>query len=62
LLLEKVQQLSDLTEKQTVIHMDSRKFSSYVKSTPRNYSVIVMLTTLHSHRQCHFCRSVHARC
>lgn len=56
LLLEKLQQLSDLADRQTVIHMDIRKFNSYVKTTPRNYSVIVMLTTLHSHRQCHFCR------
>ena len=59
LLSEKVQQLSELAAKQTVIHFDSRKFNSYVKSTSRNYSVFLMLTTLHSHRQCHFCRLVY---
>ncbi|ELT95019.1 hypothetical protein CAPTEDRAFT_183918 [Capitella teleta] len=42
--------------KKSVIHLDGGKFRTYVKSAPRNYSMIVMLTALHSQRQCSVCR------
>lgn len=55
-LQEKIRQLSDWTNQRTVIKLDNGKFNSHVKGTPRNYSIIMMLTTLHSQRQCQMCR------
>ncbi|KAG1658465.1 Magnesium transporter protein 1 [Nymphon striatum] len=53
---EKVHQLSELNMKRPVIKLNSEKFKLYVKSTPRNYSVIVMLTALSDNRQCQMCK------
>lgn len=58
-LSERVSQLKDITLKKTVIHMNGLKFKEYVKSTPRNYSFIVMLTAMESHRQCSICGYVY---
>lgn len=55
---DKVEQLMEWNMKKSVIHLDGGKFRTYVKSAPRNYSMIVMLTALHSQRQCSVCRSV----
>ncbi|KAK2150514.1 hypothetical protein LSH36_402g02029 [Paralvinella palmiformis] len=46
----------DWTNKKSVIRMDGNKFRTYLRSTPRNYSVIIMLTALQSQRQCSVCR------
>ncbi|KAL7642178.1 UNVERIFIED_CONTAM: hypothetical protein RMT77_006739 [Armadillidium vulgare] len=53
---ERVQQLSDAATKKTVLRFNAEKFKLYVKSTPRNYSVIVMFTALAPSRQCGICR------
>lgn len=42
--------------RRSIIRMNGEKFKTYVKSTPRNYSVIVMLTALAPQRQCSICR------
>jgi len=39
-----------------VIRMDGNKFKQYLRSPPRNYSVILMLTALQAQRQCMVCR------
>ena len=53
---EKVEQLMDWSSKRSVIRLDGNKFRAYVKSPPRNYSVVVMLTALQPQRQCAICR------
>lgn len=55
-LSERVQQLTELTLKKSVLRLNSAKFKEYVKATPRNYSVIVMFTALTPQRQCSICR------
>ena len=52
----KVAQLMDMAQRRPVIRLDANKFNLYVKSAPRNYSVVVMFTALQSHRQCSVCR------
>ena len=39
-----------------MIRLNFEKFKHYVKSAPRNYSIVVMLTALSSHRECQICR------
>uniref|UniRef100_UPI00358F17DD tumor suppressor candidate 3-like n=1 Tax=Myxine glutinosa TaxID=7769 RepID=UPI00358F17DD len=56
LLSEKVQQLMDWTSRRSVIRLNGDKFRRYVKSPPRNYSVVVMFTALEPQRQCVVCR------
>jgi len=55
-LSERVQQLSDAASKKTVLRFNTEKFKLFVKSTPKNYSVIVMFTALAPTRQCGICR------
>ena len=42
--------------RRSIIRMNGEKFKTYVKSGPRNYSIIVMLTALAPQRQCSICR------
>jgi len=53
---EKVDQLMDLTAKRPVIKLNGNKFRDFVKSAPRNYSIIVMFTALSPSRQCAICK------
>ena len=55
-LSDKVQQLMDWSNKKSIIRMDGNKYRQYIKTTPRNYSVILMLTALQAQRQCSVCR------
>ncbi|CAG7837670.1 unnamed protein product [Allacma fusca] len=54
-LAERVQQLTDLSNKRPVIRMNVAKFNEYVKGTPRNYSVVAMFTALSPQRGCSIC-------
>lgn len=56
LLTEKVEQLTEWSLKKPVVRLNFEKFKHYVKSAPRNYSIVVMLTALSSHRECQICR------
>ncbi|KAF7284866.1 hypothetical protein GWI33_021507 [Rhynchophorus ferrugineus] len=53
---ERVQQLTDLASKKSVLRFNANKFRDFVKATPRNYSVIVMFTAMAPQRQCSICR------
>lgn len=53
---ERVQQLTELSQKRSIIRLNSDKFQQLVKATPRNYSFIIMLTALSPHRKCTICR------
>lgn len=55
-LSERVQQLSDLANKKPVLRFNGNKFRDYVKSNPRNYSIIVMFTAMAPQRQCMVCK------
>lgn len=53
---ERVAQLEDMSNRRSVIRLDNKKFQTFVKSTPRNYSIVVMMTALQSSRQCGACK------
>ena len=55
-LADKVSQLVDLSTKKSVIKLNGNKFRDFVKSAPRNYSIIVMFTALAANRQCAVCK------
>jgi len=55
-LQDKVEQLMDLTAKRAVVKLNGNKFRDFVKSGPRNYSMLVMFTALAAQRQCAICR------
>ena len=55
-LTDKVQQLMDWSNKKAMIRMDGNKYRQFVKSPPRNYSVILMLTAMQPQRHCSVCR------
>jgi oligosaccharyltransferase complex subunit gamma len=52
---EKVGNLHDMTMRQGIIKINSEKFDLYVRSRPRNYSVIAMTTALNPSRGCSIC-------
>jgi len=52
---EKVAQLSAWAQRKHVIKLSSAKFMTYVKSQPRNYSMIVQFTALNPQRRCTVC-------
>ncbi|CAK9797819.1 Magnesium transporter protein 1 [Anthophora plagiata] len=55
-LSDRVQQLTELALTRPVIKFNGAKFKEYVKTTPRNYSVVVMFTAMAPQRQCQICR------
>ncbi|KAH8376597.1 hypothetical protein KR093_000182 [Drosophila rubida] len=58
-LSERVQNLVEMNMKKPLLRFNGQKFREYVKNTPRNYSMIVMLTALAPTRQCQICRHAH---
>merc|ERR1712038_1760641 len=59
-LADKVSQLMDLSAKQPVIKLNGNKFKDFVRSAPRNYSIVVMFTALSAQRQCAICKQAAA--
>ncbi|KAG8334392.1 tumor suppressor candidate 3 [Homalodisca vitripennis] len=55
-LSERVQQLTEMNLKRSVLRFNGAKFREFVKTTPRNYSVVVMFTAMSPTRQCSICR------
>ncbi|CAH0561407.1 unnamed protein product [Brassicogethes aeneus] len=55
-LAERVQQLTDMTNKRPILRFNANKFREFVKTAPRNYSVIIMFTAMAAQRQCMVCR------
>ncbi|XP_075212414.1 oligosaccharide transferase gamma subunit [Lycorma delicatula] len=55
-LSERVQQLTEMNLKKSVLRFNGAKFKEFVKATPRNYSVIIMFTAMTPQRQCSICR------
>ncbi|KRX90057.1 Magnesium transporter protein 1 [Trichinella pseudospiralis] len=51
---EKVTFMQDWLAKRSVLRLNNAKFQQYVRSSPRNYSVIILLTS-QSNRQCRIC-------
>ena len=39
-----------------MIRLNFDKFKQYVKSAPRNYTMVVMLTALNPNRECQICK------
>nr|CAI5870344.1 unnamed protein product [Callosobruchus analis] len=53
---ERVQQLTDMAGKRSVLRFNGNKFRDFVKASPRNYSIIIMFTAMAPQRQCQVCR------
>ncbi|XP_054266058.1 tumor suppressor candidate 3 [Macrosteles quadrilineatus] len=58
-LSERVQQLTEMNMKRSVLKFNGARFREFVKATPRNYSVVVMFTAMEPQRQCSICRHAH---
>lgn len=56
---ERVQLLVDMNAKRPVLKFNLQKFRDFVKTNPRNYSVVIMFTALAPARQCAICRHAH---
>merc|ERR1711963_987847 len=59
-LADKVSQLMDLSAERPVVKLNGNKFKDFVRSAPRNYSIIVMFTALSAQRQCAICKQAAA--
>lgn len=53
---EKVKNLQDMLMKRPIISMNIDRWKNYVKSAPRNYSMIVMFTALSAGVNCPICK------
>ena len=56
---ERFQQIMDLSSKRTVIRLNANKYRELVRTSPRNYSVIVMFTAMSPKRQCAICKYIY---
>ena len=56
---EKVQQLTEMSAKKSIISLNVNKFKEYVKSPPRDYSFVVMFTAMAPSRRCDICQQVY---
>uniref|UniRef100_A0A183IKU5 ECR1_N domain-containing protein n=1 Tax=Soboliphyme baturini TaxID=241478 RepID=A0A183IKU5_9BILA len=52
---EKVSNLQEWISRRPVIHLNHEKFRQYVRMSPRNYSVVLMLTALSAKQNCYHC-------
>ena len=52
----RVAQMLEWNKRNSIIKLTSDKFNTYVKSKPRNYSVVAMLTALKPQRECSVCQ------
>lgn len=55
-LSERYQQIMDLSSKRTVIKLNGNRYRELVRTSPRNYSVVVMFTAMSAKRQCTICK------
>ena len=55
----RVAQLLEWNTRRSIITLSSEKFNSYVRSKPRNYSIIAMMTALRPQRGCSVCQEAH---
>lgn len=59
---DKVQQLLDMNMKRSVLKFNGNKFKDFVKTAPRNYSMIIMFTAMvkliHSTFRCRVVKNV----
>jgi len=55
-LAERVQYLSSIAHRKSVIRINGAIFRDYIKATPRNYSFVIMFTAMAQQRQCMICR------
>lgn len=53
---DKVSNLQIMSTKKHIIKLTDDYWHSYVRSAPRNYSVIVMFTLLSQGSKCQFCK------
>lgn len=56
MLESKVKQFMEWNHRKSIIRLNGEKYRSYLRASPRNYSVILMLTALAANRQCTICR------
>ncbi|KAI6187652.1 hypothetical protein M3Y98_00267600 [Aphelenchoides besseyi] len=56
---EKVKLLQDTLMKRPVVSLNNERWKSLVRSTPRNYSMIVMFTALSSEYNCAICKAAY---
>ncbi|VDP81564.1 unnamed protein product [Schistosoma mattheei] len=56
ILEKKIRKMNQLTTSQSYISLDIDQFNLLIKSQPKNYSVILLLTALSSSRNCAPCR------
>nr|CAG4638584.1 EOG090X09EZ [Cyclestheria hislopi] len=53
---DRYQQIMEMSSKRTIIRLNGNKYRELVKSSPRNYSTIVMFTAMSPKRQCIICK------
>lgn len=55
----RVEQLNEISYRSPVIKLDDDKYKSFIRTMPRNYSIVVMFTALSPNRNCKICKEVH---
>lgn len=55
---DKISNLQDMLYKRPIISMNMERWKNYVRSAPRNYSMIVMFTALSAGVNCPICKYV----
>ncbi|XP_055357941.1 tumor suppressor candidate 3-like [Paramacrobiotus metropolitanus] len=56
---DRITKLNELSNQRPIIRMNTDKYREFVKTTPRNYSIILMLTALNPSRGCGVCQVAH---
>lgn len=54
-LADRVNELSELASKRVIVRLNADRFKYFVRTAPRNYSVVMLLTTLAVGRGCQIC-------
>lgn len=56
---DRITKLNELSNQKPIIKLNNEKYREFVKATPRNYSIILMLTAMNPTRGCGVCQVAH---
>lgn len=56
----RVEQLQEISYRTPVVKLDEDKYKTFIRTLPRNYSIVVMFTALSPSRNCKICKEAHS--
>lgn len=53
---DRIVKLNEMSNQKPIVKLNTDKYREFVKATPRNYSIVLMLTAMNPSRGCQVCQ------